>query len=91
MSAFWQWVWQQLQIHHEILFGMAGMASLSFAATIPEKLPYRPEDLWSWFRSFVLEFMSLRSGKLVSGPPPKAAVEIPQPIEAPKVKETINV
>ena len=73
-----------LSDHHEVIGGLALVGMLSFAATIPEQLPYKPQDLWSWFRSFTLEFMSLRSGKLVSGPAPKAAVSVPDPIDTPK-------
>lgn len=70
--------------HHEVIGGIAVVGFMSFAATIPEELPYKPQALWAWFRAFILEFMSLRSGKLVSGPAPKPAVEIPAPIDAPK-------
>lgn len=84
--SFWQWLWSQIQIHHEVLFGLAAIGFMSFAATIPEQLPFKPQDLWSWFRAFILEFMSLRSGKLVSGPPPKAAVQVPDPIDSPAPK-----
>lgn len=73
-----------LEDHHEAL-GTAGViAFFAFGATIPEELPYKPQALWAWFRAFILEFMSLRSGKLVSSPAPKPAVEIPAPIEAVK-------
>lgn len=71
---------QFIQTHWEALSVVGGWAFLAFASTIPEQLPYKPQDLWAWFRSFVLEFMSQRANKLVSGPSPKAAVEIPQPI-----------
>lgn len=69
--------------HHEALLVGASFVGISVAQTMPADWGKGfGATLWKWIYDATQEAMSARSGRLVSGPPPRAAVEVPQPIEA---------
>lgn len=74
-----------LEDHHEIFLGTLYFWAMAELVTMPPNWDggfFR--TAWKWQYDAAQEFISQRSGRLVSGPPPKSAIEVPQPTEAPK-------
>lgn len=78
-----------LEDHHEAIATGLYFLLMAFAVTMPKDWSkgFFP-TAWSWVYDGTQELVSMRSGRLVSGPAPKAAVEIPQPIDSPKQPAT---
>lgn len=74
-----------LEDHHEAILTAVYFLGMAFAVSMPKDWSKGfGKTLWSWIYDGTQEAVSMRSGRLVSGPPPKPAVEVPAPIDAPK-------
>lgn len=74
-----------LEDHHEAIATGLYFFFMAFAVTMPKDWSKGfMGTAWTWIYDGTQELVSMRSGRLVSGPAPKPAVTIPEPIEAPK-------
>lgn len=76
-----------LEDHHEVIAGFLYFWFMAEIVTMPPNWDGGLwKTLWKWQYDAAQEFISMRSGKLVSGPAPKPAVEVPKPIDAPSTQ-----
>lgn len=71
-----------LEDHHEALATGGAFVVMAYAVSMPPNWDAGfGKTAWKWFYDGTQEAISMRSGKLVSGPPPKPAVTVPPAIE----------
>ena len=75
--------------HHEAIATGGYFIVIAFAVSMPPNWDAGiPKTLWKWIYDGTQEAISMRSGKLVSGPAPKPAVSVPPATDTPAPKET---
>lgn len=78
-----------LEDHHEALATAGGFLLMAYAVSMPQNWDAGfARTAWKWFYDGTQEAISMRSGKLVSGPSPRPAVEVPPAVEAPRQPST---
>lgn len=79
MSPFFKFI----EDHHEALAAGAYFFVMAYVVTMPPNWDAGFwKTAWKWNYDAGQEFISQRSGKLVSSPAPKPAIEVPAPKEA---------
>lgn len=72
-----------IEDHHEAIATGGYFLLMAYAVSMPQNWDAGFwKTAWKWFYDGTQEAVSMRSGKLVSSPAPKPAVEVPAAIEA---------